>query len=89
MGQQKYPPLTLSDIKKILAASGFNHKRTTGSHHQYERAASEGRKRCVVTLDEAVREFSGTLLKSVIAQSGMPRDQFYGSLRRAAAKAGL
>ncbi len=55
-----------------------------GSHAQYEREVS-GRK-YKVTVDEGEREFDDFLLRSMVHQSGLTRDQFYCGSKTAAKK---
>jgi predicted RNA binding protein YcfA (HicA-like mRNA interferase family) len=63
---------------------GFERKATRGSHAQYE-----NEKRCKVTVDLAVSEFTDFLLKSMISQSGLTREEFYGATRSTAKKINL
>jgi len=81
MGQRRYPPLKLREILAIVKALGFGLKRQIGSHAHYEREASEGRLRAVVTIDMAYSDFQDErLLKYIIAQTGFSRDQFYNAV---------
>lgn len=57
MGQRSYPPLKPREVLAILRSLGFSFKRQDGSHAQYERAADGTRRRSVVTVDMAIREF--------------------------------
>jgi predicted RNA binding protein YcfA (HicA-like mRNA interferase family) len=78
MGRKRYPPLTPSETRSILSTLGFKEKNKEGSHSQWEHPADETHVRAVVTVDEAEREFSEFLIKSVIRQSGRTREEFYG-----------
>jgi predicted RNA binding protein YcfA (HicA-like mRNA interferase family) len=77
MGQRRYPPLTPSEVVSILQALGFTKKRQVGSHAHYERLATDGKERCLVTVDMAVSVFWPELIKSMINQSGHTREEFY------------
>jgi predicted RNA binding protein YcfA (HicA-like mRNA interferase family) len=77
MGKRRYPPLKPSEVMAILAALGFTLKRTKGSHHHYERTAGNPPQRRLVTVDTAVSDFSDDLIKSMIRQSGVSREEFY------------
>lgn len=84
---RKYPPLTLSEVLRILRRNGFEQVRATGSHFRY-RAWIKGKIR-QVTVDHAIDEFDIDLIKYMIAQSGLTREEFYGSTKSAARKAGV
>jgi predicted RNA binding protein YcfA (HicA-like mRNA interferase family) len=90
MGKRKYPPLTPGEVVAILLKSGFTLKRTHGDHAHYERLRSESDPlRRIVTVDTGAKDFSDTLVKSMIEQSGLGRSKFYGATKRTAAKAGV
>lgn len=74
----KHPPLTPSEVEKILKRAGFILKRTSGSHNQWE-GTIKGRRR-LVTVDRLSRTsetFGKRLLNNLIRQSGMDKDEFY------------
>ena len=87
MGRRRYPPLTPSDVVRILEALGFKYRNQVGSHKHYERVADQKRRRSVVTVDMAIGEFADPLIKNMIDQSGFSRDQFYGATKYTANKA--
>lgn len=90
MGSRRHPPLTVSEVEAILRSLGFTCTRHLGSSHaQWELAASGPRKRSLVTVDTAVREFWEEIIKSMIRQSGFTREQFYGATKGTAKKIGL
>lgn len=78
MGSRRYRPLTPKQVISNIQAEGFSFKRQDGSHCQYEKLAQGGNPRRVVTVDVGKKEFSADLIKSMIRQSGLTRDQFYG-----------
>jgi len=84
MPPRKYPPLTFREVARILEKSGFVLKRVEGSHHHYEGYVKGSRR--VVTLVKNISEFDPFLLKSMIAQSGLTREEFYGATKRTARK---
>src|SRR5690348_4860598 len=89
MGQRKYPPLTPHEVVAILSAHRFSKKHQVGTHAQYECPKSEDRPRSVVTVDMGHREFDDDLMKSMIRQSNLTREEFYGATRRTAHKAAV
>jgi len=84
---RRYPPLTPGEVVSILSARGFSLKRQVGSHGHYELTAKpdEDRHR-VVTVDMSIPEFDVQLIKSMIRQSGLSREGFYGAIKRTAKK---
>lgn len=86
MGRRRFPPLCPAEVVSIIVALGFAHKRTSGSHAQYERPACAVRVRAVVTVDMAVAEFWEEIIKSMIRQSGFCREEFYGANEKTAKK---
>jgi predicted RNA binding protein YcfA (HicA-like mRNA interferase family) len=85
---RRYPPLTLAEVKAILTCWGFvAQSRKRGSHCQWERRESE--RVFAVTVDEGINEFDDFLIKTMIQQSGLTRDQFYSGCKSAAKKANL
>jgi len=81
VGKRKYPPLTPSEVVAIVKALGFVFDRQCGSHAHYECEASGSTPRHVVTVDMTVDNFDEYLIKSMIRQSGVTRDQFYGATK--------
>lgn len=84
---KRYPPLTPQEVIRILSARGFVPDRSKGSHIQYQ-----GTIRGVtwyVTVDTGKDEFGDFLIQSMIRQSGMTREEFYGSTTSTARKIGL
>lgn len=74
----KYPPLTPTQVENILTRAGFTLKRTASSHNQWE-GNIKGIRR-LVTVDQLSRRsetFGKKLIKEMIWQSGMTRDEFY------------
>lgn len=84
---RKYPSLTPSEVRAILQARTFVKKGQRGSHEQWA-GVWAGNPR-VVTVDGHYPEFDDDLIKSMIRQSGMTREQFYGATDRTARKIGL
>lgn len=84
---KKYPPLTPDEVIKILKKRGFILKATEGSHAQYEGEVKGLTKK--VTVDEAEKEFGNFLIKSMIRQSGLSREEFYCSTKATALKVNL
>lgn len=84
---KRYPPLTPTEVIAILLARGFDLDRTRGSHSYYA-GRIRGRLRHV-TVDTHYAEFSMERIQDMIAQSGLTRDEFYGSTRDTARKINL
>ena len=72
------PPLDCRQVKRILAHFGFKLCGGKGSHENYS-ASINGRFR-KVTVDCPKEPFTGDLLKSMVAQSGLTRKQWYDAL---------
>lgn len=81
---KKFPPLTRGEIIEILKARGFAEIRHKGSHGHYE-GTTHGKRR-LATVDDSIDEYCDDLLKSIIHQSGLSRDEFYRSTKSAAKK---
>lgn len=81
---KKYHPLTPDEVLKILKKRGFIHKSTAGSHSQYEGTIKGQIKK--VTVDLAEKEFNDFLIKSMIRQSGLSREEFYCTTKATALK---
>ena len=90
MGIKKYPPLSVSEIVSILQRAGFSYKRSRGDHDYYEiQPTAQDPQRRLVTVDSGARQFDDFLLKSMIDQSGLSREAFYGATKKTAAKIGV
>jgi len=84
---KRYPPLSPAEVIKVLEARGFVFVRTAGSHRRYQ-GHVRGQTRSV-TVDTHYQQLDVKLLKRVIAQSGLTREEFYGSTRDTAHKINL
>jgi len=84
---RRYPPLTPEEVIAILLARGFLLDRTTGSHAQYGGTIHGQFRR--VTVDLHYRDLDERMIKRLILQSGLSREEFYGSVRESAQKIGL
>ena len=84
---KRYPPLSPAEAIKVLEARGFVFVRTAGSHRRYQ-GHVRGQARSV-TVDTHYQQLDVKLLKRVIAQSGLTREEFYGSTRDTAHKISL
>jgi predicted RNA binding protein YcfA (HicA-like mRNA interferase family) len=89
MGQRRFPPLTPDEVQAILRARGFEKKRQDGSHAQWERLPDGRRTRSIVTVDVSRSEFCEDLMKSMIRQSNLTREEFYSATKRTARKANV
>lgn len=87
MSPRHLPTLTASEVRQILSARGFVYKRSKGSHEIYE-GMINGQRR-VVTVDENEAPFEPFILRSMIEQSGLTRDDFYASTKKTAKKIGV
>ncbi len=74
---RKYPPLTPAQVRDILQRHGFALRGTEGSHEQWVHDSVNGKPRHV-TVDSGYREFDDDRIKTMIAQSGLSREEFYG-----------
>ena len=81
---KKYPPLTDTEVVAILSKLGFQYSHSEGGHDFYK--ATHSGKAWKVTVDPKASPFNDFLLKSMIAQSGYSRDQFYGATKKTAKK---
>lgn len=73
-----YPKLTCAEVKKILKNLGFEERAQKGSHQHFVKDI-EGR-RYKVTVDCPKAPFSDFLIKSMIRQSGCPKEIFLAAL---------
>ena len=76
----RYPPLTCRQVKTILTRLGFAPRTQSGSHQHWVRE-HDGR-RYKVTVDCPKEPFTGDLLRWMILQAGVTKDQFYAALER-------
>jgi len=84
MSGRRYPPLTPDEVRDILQVKGFSLDRTRGSHEQW-RTIIENQLR-VVTVDSHYKIFDQSLLKRMISQSGLSREEFYCATPKTAKK---
>ncbi len=84
MGSKKYPSLTVREIQAILEARGFTLLHTSSSHEQWGHDNIDDKKR-LVTVDTH-GDFGIDLIRSMIRQSGLTREQFYCSTKKTAKK---
>lgn len=84
---KKYPPLETREVVAILRELGFQYSHSEGGHDFYK--GSHTGKNWKVTVDPKASPFGDFLLKSMISQAGVTRDQFYAATKGTAAKAGL
>jgi len=84
---KKYPPLTPKEVVAILIARGLGLDRQDGSHAHYEGFVKG--KRVIVTVDMSYPEFDDKRIKTMIAQSGLTREEFYRANKATARKIGL
>jgi predicted RNA binding protein YcfA (HicA-like mRNA interferase family) len=75
---KKYPRLKRQEILEILHVYGFKCTGCVGSHEKYE-AVIKGKRR-VVTVITSKNDFD-YLLKFIIEQSGLNREEFYGATK--------
>lgn len=86
MGQRKFPPLTPAEIIAILIARGFTFHHSEADHNYYY-CEVKGKKR-VMQIDTGNPLYSDYWLKQTIKETGMTREQFYGSTKSTAKKIG-
>lgn len=84
MGKRGLPPLKIKDIVAILLAAGFEFVEEAAKHDKYE-GMINGQRR-VVMVSRSVTEVSDWLLKAIIEQSGLSKNEFYGLTASTAAK---
>jgi len=84
---KKYPPLTPDEVVRILRARGFDYDHSRGSH-EYHKGMIKGVSR-MVTVDTHCREFDARMIRFLLNQSGLTREEFYGSTERTARKINL
>lgn len=84
---KRYPPLTANEVIAILKALGFVYSHSSGGHDFYKKTYSG--KAHTVTVDPKCSPFDDFLLKSMISQSGYPRERFYAATKKTAKKIGV
>lgn len=63
------------DVVLVLQEHGFRHKRTTGSHRQFEGIVG-GKRRLVTVAGHEGADLARPTLASIVRQSGLPRRLF-------------
>lgn len=81
---KKYPPLSYQEVLAILKIRGFTFKDQEGSHEQYE-GVIKGKTR-KVTVDRNDSPYDDFIIKSMLQQSGLTRDEFYTATKTTAKK---
>ncbi len=84
---RKYQTLTPAEVIAIIRARGFVYDHSRGSH-EYYCAEIRGRTHHV-TVDKHYKQFSVERIRDMIDQSGLTREEFYGSTKRTARKINL
>jgi predicted RNA binding protein YcfA (HicA-like mRNA interferase family) len=84
---RKYPPLTAREVVAILEALGFGYSHSEGGHDFYK--GSHSGRNWKVTVDEKESPFDDFLLKSMMKQAGVSREQFYAATDATAKKIGV
>lgn len=86
MGKRGLPPLRGYEVISILLAAGFALKSQTSARHDvYEHQGLHGQRRCV-SVPRSYGEISNWVLQSIIKQSGMKKEEFYGMTEGTAKK---
>lgn len=76
-----FPPLSCKDVKRILKHLGFAPRPSNGtSHEQWVKYDTTGRLLGKVTVDCPKQPFSHDLIKSMSAQAGVSKREFYAAL---------
>lgn len=79
-----YPMLDRGQVEDILKSSGFVLKRQFGTSHAQWEGYIDGKRR-IVTVDalsgKMKAKFGRDLLRSMIKQSGMTKQEFYSHLK--------
>jgi predicted RNA binding protein YcfA (HicA-like mRNA interferase family) len=81
---KQYPPLTPEEVLAILKVQGFTLDNTVGSHANHVGYTNDIKRR--VTVDLKIKGYSPELMKSMIRQSGLSREDFYCSTKKTAVK---
>lgn len=85
----KLPLFKPREVRSNLLSLGFAHKRTDGSHETWERPADKIHSRAVVTVDASKTQFDAWLMKSMIRQSQLTREEFCTGRLNEASRAAL
>ena len=81
MSRKKWPPLQVSLIIRILLRANFVSE-PGGNHDKYV-GFIDGKRR-VVPVSRSHSELQARLVKAMVAQSGLSREQFFGLTRESA-----
>ena len=82
---KKLPLLKPREVRSNLKSLGFTHRRTDGSHEQWERPADESHPRATVTVKASCNQFSAWLMKMMIRESMLTQEEFCsGQLKKTA-----
>jgi len=81
---KRYPPLTPGNVIEILVNLGFVKVAQEGSHQKYRKTV-DGISRSV-TVDIKYPDYSVSLIKSMISQSGVSREEFYRATKQTGKK---
>lgn len=73
------PTLEVQDVRRVLTAHDFEHKRTRGSHEQWEGYVDGIRRVVTVDANDAPFQARSRSLKSIIRHSGIPKRDFYAA----------
>ncbi len=76
----KRPRLSHRQVAQILRAHGFRLDRQDGSHQQWV-GEVRGQPR-VVTVIAGAKDYAPKTMKSMIRQSGLTEDEWYGTLKK-------
>ncbi|OGP20063.1 MAG: hypothetical protein A2054_01320 [Deltaproteobacteria bacterium GWA2_55_10] len=89
---RKFPLLTRPQVEAILTALGFLKKKAgSGSSHTQWEAYINGQRRIVTVkkLSRDTDQYSDFLMRSMIEQSGLTKEEFYLADSKLAKKLGL
>lgn len=84
MGNRRYPPLTPSEIIQILEIRGFVLDSKRGDHRYYIKVVDEKKFRPQV--DMGCPSYNSELIKLLLSETGLSREEFYGSTKSTAKK---
>lgn len=85
MGQKKFPVLENGEVERILMARGFVYSPGNKGDHNFYTHIVGGKKR-IVQIDTGCPEYDHKLIKMVLKESGLTREEFYRSTKIAAKK---
>jgi predicted RNA binding protein YcfA (HicA-like mRNA interferase family) len=77
---RRYRPLTCREVKTILKNLGFEPRDQRGSHEHW--VQDRGGRRYKVTVDCPKEPFTKDLLRWMIIQAGVRKEEFYAALDR-------